>query len=163
MPQFVVPQFIDVEDKIIGPITTRQFIMGVVAMLLLFLEYRFADIGLFIIEAVITILIYVMIAFIKINGQPAYMFGAHMLQTLLRPSTRFWAKVPPLQAKNVKEQSAEKQEPVAPQPTRKLVGKQSLSSLTLLMDTGGQYRPESIQAQTAQQTDNAQQTQNTST
>ncbi|KKS92044.1 MAG: hypothetical protein UV69_C0039G0006, partial [Parcubacteria group bacterium GW2011_GWE2_43_12] len=27
MQQFVVPQFIDVEDKIIGPITVRQFII----------------------------------------------------------------------------------------------------------------------------------------
>jgi hypothetical protein len=26
MQQFVVPQFIDVEDKIIGPISVRQFL-----------------------------------------------------------------------------------------------------------------------------------------
>jgi len=65
MPQFVVPQFIDVEDKIIGPITTRQFIMGVVAMLLIFLAYRFADTLLFIIEAVVIFLLYILIGFIK--------------------------------------------------------------------------------------------------
>ncbi len=70
MPQFIVPQFIDVEDKIIGPITTRQFIMGIGAGLFIFLSYRFADLSLFIILAVLIFGFYVLIAFIKVNGSP---------------------------------------------------------------------------------------------
>ena len=37
MQMFTVPQFIDVEDKIIGPITTRQFIICLVGLGLLVL------------------------------------------------------------------------------------------------------------------------------
>ena len=35
MQQFTVPQFIDVEPKIIGPITTRQFLIFLAAGLML--------------------------------------------------------------------------------------------------------------------------------
>ena len=40
MNQFVVPQFIDVEDKIIGPITTRQFIIMLAAILMDFVAFK---------------------------------------------------------------------------------------------------------------------------
>ena len=35
MDQFVVPQFIDAEDKIFGPLTARQFIIVMFMMLLI--------------------------------------------------------------------------------------------------------------------------------
>ena len=43
MDQFVVPQFIDVEDKIFGPVTTRQFVILLVAGLVLFVASKLAD------------------------------------------------------------------------------------------------------------------------
>ena len=39
MPEkFVVPQFIDNEDKILGPITVRQFLILLVATFVIFIE-----------------------------------------------------------------------------------------------------------------------------
>ena len=50
MQQFVVPQFIEVEDKILGPITVRQFLIMLIAGILIFIVYRFADTALFLMQ-----------------------------------------------------------------------------------------------------------------
>ena len=143
MPQFVVPQFIDVEDKIIGPITVRQFVIGIVFMMLTFLAYKLADTALFIIEAVTFFALWILIAFIKINGQASYAFVLNLIQTLTKPGLRLWIKNPNLM-KNIKQKKDEKEEEkVKPMP-RKLVAQDALSSLSLLVDTGGKYRPEEI-------------------
>jgi len=74
MQQFVVPQFIDVEDKIIGPLTVRQFIIIIAGGFMLFLEFRLADFGLFILEGLVTIFIVALFAFFKVNGMPFHFF-----------------------------------------------------------------------------------------
>lgn len=141
--QFVVPQFIDVEDKIIGPITTRQFIMGVVVALFLFLAYRLADITLFIFEAVVMIGFYALIAFVKVNGQPFYYFVLHIVRSARRPRLRVWDKEDTfLQFKTAADQEAVSVINLPVQ--RKKFVEQELSSLSLLVDTGGRYRPEEI-------------------
>ncbi|MEK7125737.1 MAG: PrgI family protein [Patescibacteria group bacterium] len=142
MPQFVVPQFIDVEDKIIGPITTRQFIMGVIVLLFLFLAYRFADTALFALEAIFLFGFYVLMAFVKVNGRPFYYFILNMIRSFKRPSLRLWSReatnwhtVPAGDIINA---------PAAPALMRKKLVDQELSALSLLVDTGGRYRPEEI-------------------
>jgi len=148
MPQFVVPQFIDVEDKIIGPITTRQFIMGVITMLIMFLAYRLADLSLFIVEAVILFVLYIVVAFVKVNGQPSYYFFLSIIRAFKRPSLRIWDKsmahfdIAPARGSVAKEEDGP-HENVAP---RKVLAQQELSSLALMVDTGGRYRPEEILA-----------------
>ena len=50
MPQqFTVPQFIDVEDQILGPITVRQFVIVLADGIFLAISYKLADLTLFII------------------------------------------------------------------------------------------------------------------
>ena len=144
MPQFVVPQFIDVEDKIIGPITVRQFIMGVIVTLFIFLAYRLADTALFIIEAILLFGFYVLIAFVKVNGRPFYYFALNMLRSIKRPALRMWSR------ENTDWHSVAAGNSVAvpaPAPVlRKKLVDQELSSLSLMVDTGGRYRPEEILA-----------------
>ena len=48
MQKFIVPQFIDVESKIIGPITTRQFLIMLAGLILGFAAYKLSDLGSFI-------------------------------------------------------------------------------------------------------------------
>ncbi|MBI1961560.1 MAG: PrgI family protein [Parcubacteria group bacterium] len=146
MPQFVVPQFIDVEDKIIGPITTRQFIMGVAAALLVFLSYKFADAVLFAIEALFIVGVYVLTAFIKVNGQPFYQFALSIVRSLVRSQLRVWSKagsVSPVP----KQKSASLEEEVHSPAPKHRPRSRTLSELSLLVDTGGKYRPEEILAQ----------------
>ena len=47
MQNFVVPQFIDAEDKILFFITVRQFIIMLVDLLLIYLLNRILTFGLF--------------------------------------------------------------------------------------------------------------------
>jgi len=145
MPQFVVPQFIDVEDKIIGPITTRQFIIGVFVALMVFAAYKLADTALFITETVFLLGFYVLIAFVKINGQPFYYFVVHILRSFLRAGLRVWLKKPiESRIQKINKENQEEKENTQPQVQRKILPSQSLASLSLLVDTGGKYRPEEV-------------------
>src|SRR3989339_1590352 len=92
MKQFTVPQFIDVEDKIIGPITTRQFIIIIVAGIVLFLEYKLSDLALFIIIGLPTVLLFGVFAFVKINGVPFHFFALNIVTTLKKPALRVWQR-----------------------------------------------------------------------
>ena len=141
--QFIVPQFIDTEDRIIGPITTRQFIMGVVAALLIFLAYRFSDLSLFIIETVLIVGFYALVAFVKVNGSPFYYFLLNIAQGFKKPKLRVWQKNDFFfKAKPAKED--EKKEEPKSVPIRKRLVDQELSALALLVDTGGRYNPEDV-------------------
>jgi len=144
MPQFIVPQFIDVEDKIIGPITVRQFIMGVVAVLFIFLAYKLADTALFIIEAILIFGVYVLFEFVKINGQKFHIFLLSIIRSLTRAQLRVWNKNFKLNTVKSKD-SKVKENKDAPVLINKIhPPKSTLSSLTLMVDTGGKYRPEEV-------------------
>jgi hypothetical protein len=105
--QYPVPQFIDVESKIIGPISVRQFIMIVIALTLIFLFYKFADLGLFIFAALIILLVTVVFAFVKVNGRPFHFFMLNLLQSVKTPHLRVWKKEPRMerQASHTKKQA----------------------------------------------------------
>ncbi len=93
MPEkFIVPQFIDNEDKILGPITVRQFLILLGATLIIFIEYAIFTFLYFIIAAVLTGGLGAVFAFVRINGQPFHIFFANFLQTLMRPPLRVWHK-----------------------------------------------------------------------
>jgi len=141
MNQFVVPQFIDVEDKILGPITVRQFVIMLVAGLLDFIFYKLFDFGLFLIVAIPFTLAAGAVAFIKINGQNFHLFLLNLFQTLRKPATRVWNKV--LRASAVKEKmEAPPPPPPPPAPKKEFIGQGKLSELSLLVNTGGRYVPE---------------------
>src|SRR3989344_957109 len=90
MEQFVVPQFIDVEDKVIGPITVRQFIILLVGAGFIFIAYKLSDFILFLIEFVVLASLTFSVAFIKVNGKPVHYLILNVIQTLRRPWVRVW-------------------------------------------------------------------------
>lgn len=141
MKQFVVPQFIDVEDKILGPITVRQFSILLVTGLLVALTYRLADFVLFIFLGLIELGIGIVFSFVKINGQPFHYFILNMLQTSLRPALRVWNK-----ELTRTEVSALIKTPPPPPPKSKSKKEKlttsKLSELSLVVNTGGAYQPE---------------------
>ena len=141
MQQFVVPQFIDVEDKIIGPITTRQFIIMLAALLTDFVAYKLATFIFFVLLFLIITGAGIIIAFAKINGQPFHYFLLNLFQTMRRPRLRVWYI--PLINSDIKISSQS-----APPPAPKVVINKErpeashLSDLALLVNTGGVYKPE---------------------
>ena len=139
--QYVVPQFIDVEDKIVGPLSVRQFIILVVGVLLEVTFYKIFRLIPFVLVGIPTFVITATFAFIKINGMPFHFFLLNLIQSLRKPKLRVWDK---------KLNTAEvKQGMIAPPPlppipsTRKASPTTShLQELTLLVNTGGAYKPE---------------------
>lgn len=67
--RFQVPQFVDIEDKIIGPFTLKQFLMYVVAVMVLIPVYVFSDLSLFLTIALPVVGIAAAFAHVKVNGR----------------------------------------------------------------------------------------------
>ncbi len=93
MQQFIVPQFIDVEDKIFGPITTRQFVIMLVGFLIIAATYKLFDFSLFVAFGLLVLGISGIIAFLKINGRPFHYFILNLFQTIKRPRLRIWNNI----------------------------------------------------------------------
>lgn len=142
MPQqFVVPQFIDVESKIFGPITMRQFITILCAVFLEIIIYKLSDFTLFLILSVIVAPSAGIIAFIKINGVPVPHFLLNFIQSFKKPKIRVWDK-------SLSDDEARwyLNKPAAIEKI-KVVKKEMLASsrlaeLSLIIDTGGAYKGE---------------------
>src|SRR3989338_1876056 len=89
MRQFQVPQFIEVEDKIFGPLTLKQFLYivggGGITFLLLFIIFTLA-------APIITF--FFALAFYKINGQPFMKILENALSHYTNSRLYIWKKVP---------------------------------------------------------------------
>lgn len=141
MDQYVVPQFIEVEAKVFGPITARQFIICIIGGGFIFLAYKLADFTLFILEGLIIFIITGFFAFVKINGRPFHYFLLNLIQTFQRPSLRVWQKEVKSQKLKVKSKEEKKGEEVEEKvKSRKQLSPSRLSDLSLVVDTGGAYR-----------------------
>ena len=139
MQQFTVPQFIDVENKIIGPLTVRQFLIILTVGILSAIAYRFFDFSLFITITIILSLLAIVFSFVKINGRPFHYFVLNILQTIRRPGARVWNKIdhPASETENLPLPE------VAAKPMPKELYKKSrLSELALVVDTKGRYKGE---------------------
>ena len=137
MQQYTVPQFIDAEDKIFGPITTRQFLIFTVAAVLCAGAYKLFDFSLFITFTVIVSTISLVIAFAKINGRPFHFFVLNLVQTLKKPGLRVWRNRP---VAIVEEKAViSKTEVYTKKPP---MSSSKLSELSLMVDTGGSYKGE---------------------
>jgi hypothetical protein len=142
MPEkFVVPQFIDNEDKILGPITVRQFLLSLGGTFAIFIEYRVFTLPLFIVFAILTAAFVGVFGFLKINGQPFHLFFVNVLQTFSRPRLRVWHKeLADAELRVLAVRPPEVQVVVAavksrPESTR-------LRDLALTVNTGGVYNPD---------------------
>ncbi len=68
--RFQVPQFTNIEDKVIGPFTLKQFLMYVVAVMVLVPVYIYSDLSLFITIALPVLGVAAVFAHLKIYGKP---------------------------------------------------------------------------------------------
>jgi len=139
MQQFTVPQFIDVEGKIIGPLTVRQFLIILAAAIIGGISYRFFDFSLFLTISIILGILAITFSFVRINGRPFHFFVLNLIQTLRRPGTRTWSKsfdAPPDELKNVFIKPVER--PIV----KEFYKKSRLAELSLIVDTKGRYKGE---------------------
>jgi hypothetical protein len=137
MNQFTVPQFIDVEDKIIGPITSRQFVILMVGFMLAAVFYRLFDFSLFLVTGLTDILITSVFAFARINGRPFHFFALNILQTWKKPNVRVWNHMASKTGEEEYEEPKQEERPVV---QTKNFSSTRLSELALIVDTQGAFR-----------------------
>lgn len=139
--RFIVPQFIDNENKIWGPITVRQFVIIMVGALFIFISYKLADFSLFLLEGIFIIIMVIFTAFYKVNGAPFHIFALNVVETLKKPRIRIWLKQ---YIKYQEFKTKDEDKTATPPVVRKafLPGRK-LSELSLIIDTGGVYKGES--------------------
>lgn len=140
--QFVVPQFLDVESKIIGPVTARQFLILLAVLLLEFIIYRvFLNFLVVLGLGVPVLVIGVVFAFFKVNGQPFHFIALNMVQTLRKPALRIWDKT--LSDADLRVFLKKPDVTVVAPTARKAPLERSrLNELTLVVNTGGVYAPD---------------------
>lgn len=137
--QFIVPQFIDVEDKILGPISVRQFIIFLVSGGLIVgayqILYRLANQTIaFLFSAIGIFLFAILFAFIRVNGRPFHIFALSLLQSVKNPRMRLWNNVI-----NERLQYRREPPPPPPLPKKQPLQETTLAKLALLVDTGGAF------------------------
>lgn len=138
--QFVVPQFIDVENKIIGPLTVRQFIIFLAGAGLIVLCFKMAT---FLLAMAISVPIFALtgtFAFLKINGRPFHFFMLNIIQTLKKPTMKVWNKE--ISAKEVAGKKDKEEKKPGLVIVKRPLSASKLTQLALIVDTGGAYQEE---------------------
>ncbi len=140
--KFIVPQFIENEDKILGPISVRQFLICLVGVLLIFISYKILATPYFIVVTILVAGIGGTFGFLKVNGQAFHLFALNALITAQRGfAPRVWDKNPSddelrlylTKAIVAPVYVAERKQ--RPESTR-------LRDMSLVVNTGGVYKPE---------------------
>ena len=152
MQQFTVPQFIDNEDKILGPITVRQFLIVVVAAILVAIAYAVLAFWYFVAATVVIALLTGIIAFLKVNGRPFHFFLISFVERTKKPNKRVWNKeLTDAELKYyVKKKKEEEEAPVVFRPRYTT---SHLAQLSLIVDTSGGYTGEDVLETQKQQSD----------
>lgn len=137
MRQFVVPQFLDVESKIIGPVSGRQFVIMLVSAGLSFVWFElFVLAQVWIPLLLLTMALGGVLAFAQVNGQKMHYFLLNIFETARRPRLKVWSRSAYRQLHEeihqIKNQRA----------VKKPVNTSHLAALALMVDTGGVYQGE---------------------
>ncbi|MCG2686871.1 PrgI family protein [Candidatus Parcubacteria bacterium] len=141
MQRFIVPQLIDVKEKILGPVTAHQFILMLAGGIIIFLAFRFGDIPFFIFISFIVAIIVFLFGFFKVNGAAFHDFLLNLLVSFRRPSLRVWNKELTDQELQqlIKEPAKTKIEKIE---RKEIASASRLAELSLIVDTHGKYKGE---------------------
>ncbi|MFA5995137.1 MAG: PrgI family protein [Patescibacteria group bacterium] len=139
--QFAVPQFIEVESKVIGPISVRQFIILLVSAGLAFLLYEILSLALFIVPGIIVVGFGIVLAFVKINSQPFHVFLLSIVQTLKQPRLSVWQHVT---MKYTQKTGRQKKGDNTDTTAKPELTSSRLAELSLMVDSEGKYASNDI-------------------
>ncbi len=94
MAQFQVPQFIEVENKIVGPLSLRQFFYLAGAGAFSFIFYFLLQTWLWFLVTAVLGAVAISLAFIKYNGQPLPRIIWSAFGFLWKPRLYLWQRIP---------------------------------------------------------------------
>ena len=91
--RFQLPQFIETETKLVGPLTLRQFLWVAGGAAILFLLFTVTQGSfIFFIAGIPIAAIFLALAFLKIEGMPLINYIAYLLSYLLNPKRYVFRK-----------------------------------------------------------------------
>ncbi len=90
--RYQVPQFVDIEDKIIGPLTLKQFLIYVASVMLLVPVYLVSDLSLFITIAVPVLAIAALFAHFRLHGRSLFTIIGHASNFMARGQVFIWQR-----------------------------------------------------------------------
>lgn len=90
--QYQVPQFVDVEDKIFGPLTVKQFLLFVVNALLGAALYVAVPVPVFVALIIPVTIVFLLLAFYRVNGRSFIWFLYAVGHYLLTGKLFLWER-----------------------------------------------------------------------
>lgn len=131
--QYQVPQFIDIEDRIVGPLTLKQFLYLAFAGAILFVTWFLFNLYVWVIVAVPIIVTALAFAFLKINDRPFLYFFLSIINFYIKPRLYIFSTKP---REKIKSETK-----ISPEPTPveissdKEISRSKLKELALNLDT----------------------------
>jgi len=135
---FQVPQFIERESKIAGPLTFKQFIyLGVAGLCVFFLYFWLAAKSFlgFVLVSLLLMITFFSFAFVKIQGRPLSTVLMNIFLFLSSAKLYLWKKKEEMTPITVKSEKREIK-PVAQPITLKIAEKSQLKKLSTEIETG---------------------------
>lgn len=93
MAQYQVPQFLDVEDRLFGPFTTKQFLYAAGGIGLFFISWALLPRILAILIGVPALAFFMSLAFLKVNNRPFAMTVESAIQYFFASKLYIWNKI----------------------------------------------------------------------
>jgi|SRR5581483_2743994 len=90
--RFQVPQFIDIQDKVVGPLTLKQFFIYLGGVFVLIPLYFTFDVSLFITVAIPIIGLTALFAHFRLNGQSLFQVVGNATGYFLRGQLFLWRR-----------------------------------------------------------------------
>ena len=141
MDQFTVPQFIEHEAKIVGPLTFKQFIFIGVAGAICFIFYFTTPFFFFILATIVIMLGGFALAFLKSGGRSLPLVLKNFFRFSLAPKMYLWKHKAGLPPKIMKIAPMPKEVEKASVPT--VAGKSRLNMLSTQIETKTDEQKES--------------------
>lgn len=136
--EFQVPQFIEHETKVVGPLTIKQFgyivTAGVISFILYF-SLAEKNFFLFLIIAMISMGSALALAFVQIEGRSLPVVLSNFFFFSISPKIFLWKRkaFPP---KIIKEEKEQKKQETEEEPLLKISGKSHLEKLSFQIEAG---------------------------
>lgn len=131
-----VPQFVDVEDKIAGPLTWKQLLWMIAMGAVLLVLFTTFGTTLAIVFGIPVVLIFLALAFYKPNGFPLVSFIGQAVLFLFRPKVAVWER-PVISMVSVKPRSENTKEQATEVQPEKQLTRDRLKELARIMDNQG--------------------------
>lgn len=148
---FSVPQYIDIEDKVVGPLTVKQLLWMIVAAVATLLMWAVLPKPVFFILAIPEVLFFVALAFYKPYGQPLVSFVIAGILFLFGPKVYVWKRT--IQKRTASNEAEEKRvNAKASADSKMLLGQEerrraafrNLSGIAKILDSDGEQSDESV-------------------